>query len=109
VAPVALASGGRYDALVARFGGVAGGMGFSFDVEAIRDLLGTDATAPQRPGPTLVAYSTPSQLAEALDQLEALHRNGTRAELLQSPCATRTDAEAIATERGCADCHWIGS
>ena len=28
VAPVAIASGGRYDALVARFGGAAGGMGF---------------------------------------------------------------------------------
>jgi ATP phosphoribosyltransferase regulatory subunit len=109
VAPVALASGGRYDALVARFGGAAGGMGFSFDVEAIRELIGTEASAPERPAATLVAYSTEGQLGEALDQLEALHRDGVRAELLQSPCASRADAEAVAAERGCAACHWIGS
>lgn len=109
VAPVALASGGRYDALVARFGGVAGGMGFGFDVEAIRDLLSTEATAPQRPAATLVAYGEAGQLSEALDQLEALHRRGEPAELLQSPSASREEAEAIATERGCAACHWVGS
>jgi len=109
VAPLALASGGRYDALVARFGGVAGGMGFGFDVEAIRDLLGTEATAPQRPGTTLVAYAEAGQLSAALDQLEALHRQGEPAELLQNPIATREDAEAIAAERGCAACLWVAS
>ena len=109
VAPLALASGGRYDALVARFGGVAVGMGFGFDVEAIRDLLSTEATAPQRPAATLVAYGEAGQLSEALDQLEALHRRGEPAELLQSPSASREEAEAIATERGCAACHWVGS
>ncbi|MBM5792605.1 MAG: ATP phosphoribosyltransferase regulatory subunit [Cyanobacteria bacterium M_surface_7_m2_037] len=109
VAPLALASGGRYDALVARFGGVAGGMGFGFDVEAIRDLLGTEATAPQRPAATLVAYVEASQWSAALDQLEALHHKGEPAELLQSPCATREAAEAIAAERGCAACLWVAS
>lgn len=109
VAPVALASGGRYDALVARFGGVAGGMGFGFDVEALRDLLGTEATAPQRRAATLVAYGDASQLSAALDQLEALHRQGEPAELLQCPSASREAAEAIAAERGCAACHWVAS
>jgi ATP phosphoribosyltransferase regulatory subunit len=109
VAPLALASGGRYDALVARFGGVAGGMGFGFDVEALRDLLGTEATAPQRRATTLVAYAETGQLSEALDQLEALHHQGEPAELLQCPSASREDAEAIAAERGCAACHWVTS
>ena len=109
VAPVAIASGGRYDALVARFGGAAGGMGFSFDIEAIRDLLGTDSTAPQRPEITLVAYSDAAQLTAALDQLENLHGSGGRAELLQTPCPTKAKADAIASQRGCAACHWIGS
>jgi ATP phosphoribosyltransferase regulatory subunit len=109
VAPVALASGGRYDALVARFGGVAGGMGFGFDVEALRDLLGTEATAPQRRATTLVAYGEASQLSDALEQLEALHRQGEPAELLQCPSPSREAAEAIAAERGCAACHWVAS
>jgi ATP phosphoribosyltransferase regulatory subunit len=84
-------------------------MGFSFDVEAIRELIGTEASAPERPAATLVAYGTEGQLGEALDLLEALHRDGARAELLQSSCASRADAEAVAAERGCAACHWIGS
>ncbi len=109
VAPVAIASGGRYDALVARFGGAAGGMGFSFDIEAIRDLLGTETTAPQRAGATLVAYATEDQLAQALDQLESLHRAGQAAELLQTPCSSQAEAETIATARSCSACEWIGS
>ena len=109
VAPLAIASGGRYDALVARFGGAAGGMGFSFDIEAIRDLLGTETTAPQRAGATLVAYATEDQLAQALDQLESLHRAGQAAELLQTPCSSQAEAETIATARSCSACEWIGS
>jgi len=109
VAPLAIASGGRYDALVGRFGGAAGGMGFSFDVEAIRDLLGTERTAPQRTSATLVAYADASLLTQALDQLEALHRSGACAELHQTPCANEAEAKAIASQRGCATCHWIAS
>jgi ATP phosphoribosyltransferase regulatory subunit len=109
VAPVELASGGRYDALVARFGGAAGGMGFSFQVEAIRELLGTDATVPERPPITLVSYATPQRLSEALDQLERLHGQGQRAELLQQACASEAEAAASASQRGCSACHWIGS
>lgn len=109
VAPVAIASGGRYDALVARFGGEAGGMGFSFEVEAIRELLGTEATAQQPPAAVLVAYPTADLLPLALDALEALHVRGERAELLQQPCPERAKAERIAGERGCAACHWVAS
>lgn len=109
VAPVAIASGGRYDALVARFGGAAGGMGFSFDVEAIRELLGTEATAPDQAPVVLVAYAAEELLPAALDQLEALHQRGERAELLQQPCPERESAEQIARERGCNACHWVDS
>ena len=109
VAPVAIASGGRYDALVARFGGAAGGMGFSFEVEAIRELLGTEATAPQPPAAVLVAYPAADLLPLALDALELLHARGERAELLQQPCPERAEAERIAGERGCAACHWVAS
>lgn len=107
-APQAIASGGRYDALVGRFGGAAAGLGFSFDVEALRDLLGTEATAPQRPTLSLVAYAGQAQLAAALEALEGLHGAGERAELLPQPCATAAAAEAIAAERGCSVARWLG-
>jgi hypothetical protein len=56
-----------------------------------------------------VAYADAGQLSAALDQLEALHRQGEPAELLQNPIAIREDAEAIAAERGCAACLWVAS
>ena len=106
-APVAIASGGRYDGLVCRFGGKATGLGFGFDIEAIRELLGTEVTAPQRPAATLVAYRDAAGLLAALNALEELHTSGRRAELLHQPCATVAEAEAIAAERGCASVRWL--
>ena len=115
-APVEIASGGRYDALMGRFCGadsqaMAAGMGFGFAVEPIRDLL--EATASARSGdapgqgPILVAYGQASQLAQALDQLETLHSQGQAAELLSRPCATAAEAELQAARRGCGSTLWI--
>ena len=106
-APVAIASGGRYDGLVERFGGAAAGLGFGFDVEAIRELLGTEATAPQRPAATLVAYRDATRLPDALQLLEQLHASGERAELLHQATNSAAEAQAIASERGCAGCRWV--
>ena len=107
-APVAIASGGRYDALVARFGGAPAGLGFGFDVEAIRELLGTESTAPERQAALLVAYADPHQLPAALEALEGLHAAGQAAELLHRPCGSPAEADAIARERGCSGSRWIG-
>ena len=107
--PQAIASGGRYDALVGRFGGTAAGLGFSFDVEALRELLGTEATAPQRPPLTLVACASPAQLPAALEALETLHGAGERAELLHQPCPTAAAAAVIAQQRGCTAARWLGT
>jgi ATP phosphoribosyltransferase regulatory subunit len=106
-APVAIASGGRYDGLVERFGGAAAGLGFGFDVEAIRELLGTEVTAPQRPAATLVAYRDATRLPAALDLVEQLHATGSRAELLHQATASAAEADAMAAERGCAGCRWV--
>ena len=74
-APVAIASGGRYDALVQRFspdGAAASGVGFSFAVEAVRQLLEqADQLPPRQDGQlVLVAFSQPNQLHPALNLLE---------------------------------------
>ncbi|MFZ9318795.1 MAG: ATP phosphoribosyltransferase regulatory subunit [Vulcanococcus sp.] len=106
-APLEIASGGRYDALVRRFGGSGSGLGFSFDVEAIRSLLGTDGTAPNRPGCTLVSYRSITELPAALELLESLHRAGTPAELLHGPCSSQAEAEEQARIRGCSATRWL--
>ena len=111
-APVELASGGRYDALVGRFCGeasLAAGMGFGFNVEAIRELLDASLDQPTTPGPLLVAYGQGSHLALALDALEALHQQGIAAELLSDPVASQGDAKSLAQLRGCAGLHWVGA
>ena len=108
-APLAIASGGRYDALVARFGGLASGLGFGVDVEAVRELLGSAADAPTRPAPLLVSFQSPAQLPAALELLEQLHANGQPAELLHQPCASAAAAERIAGERGCGGARWLGA
>ena len=109
-APVAIASGGRYDALVGRFTGEpsqAAGVGFGFDVEAVRELLDGQGLGSESAHPTLVAYGDPSQLPRALDALEGLHRQGTPAELLSDPVRSEEEAQRIATARGCLGLHWL--
>jgi len=107
-APVAIASGGRYDALVSRFGGEAGGLGFSFEVGAIRELLGTETTAPHATPVSLVSFQHSHQLAAALAAMRSFHQRGERAELLHQPCESRNRAENLAVQRGCSHTHWLG-
>ena len=105
--PVEIASGGRYDALVGRFcpePSEAAGVGFGFDVGAVRELV---APAIESPSPVLLAYGNPHHLAAALDQLEALHQMGTCAELLSGACANQAEAEALGQARGCGRTLWI--
>lgn len=111
-APVEIASGGRYDALVGRFSldqpgvaATAAGVGFSFDLDALRELLAGDLPEPERP--LLVAYGATDQVHRALDRLESLHREGRRAELLSEPMPDRASAEQLAQARGQESVVWI--
>ncbi|MCP9850103.1 ATP phosphoribosyltransferase regulatory subunit [Cyanobium sp. Morenito 9A2] len=109
-APVEIASGGRYDALVGRFGGrPAAGVGFSFQIEEVRELLGADSEPHRSSAPVLVAYGEPALLGAALDQLQQLHGEGQMAELLSEPCPSQVEAEALAAERGASSSLWLAA
>ena len=114
-APVAIASGGRYDALVGRFcsdAAQAAGTGFGFDVEAIRDLLESATTAEpvaEAPGPWLVASSSAAGLGAALRRMAELHDGGEAAELCTRPCADQAAADQLAEERGCRGAVWLAA
>lgn len=110
-APVAIASGGRYDALVRRFGGDGvAGVGFGFEIEDIRELLEPQNSPGERPeGPALVAFANPALIGAALDQLQQLHRQGQPAELLSEPCPSREAAEQAARDRDSSATHWLGA
>ena len=107
-APVEIASGGRYDALVERFGGAASGLGFSFDLEAIQGLLGTENTAPSRPELTLISFKDISQLPAAFTAQAEKHQLGRSCLLLHQPCSTEAEARAQANARGCTGLIWLG-
>jgi ATP phosphoribosyltransferase regulatory subunit len=110
-APVAIATGGRYDALVGRFGAdadQAAGTGFGFAIEAIRELL--EAGEPPAPqGAWLVAPAPGVDPALALSHQARLHQQGEAAELCLIRCASEMDAETIAAERGCRGTVWVTS
>jgi len=110
--PVEIASGGRYDALVARFGAraeQAAGVGFGFDVEAVRELVGLPHDASHPGQPVLVGYGGEQALAAALDALERLHGQGQCAELLGHPVPSQAEADRLAAERGCCRATWIAA
>jgi ATP phosphoribosyltransferase regulatory subunit len=109
-APVAIATGGRYDRLVARFCGVgaAAGTGFGFSIDALQELLGADGPSPLETGPWLVAAAEASQLPAALARMAELHGRGEAAELCGQACATEAEARERAAERGCRGAIWLG-
>lgn len=109
-APTAIASGGRYDALVGRFCSDpvrSAGTGFGFDIDALRDLLGPAAPGQERPVPWLVAGSRSDQMDRILARMAELHAGGSAAELCDRPCPSREEAERIARERGCRGAIWL--
>jgi ATP phosphoribosyltransferase regulatory subunit len=111
-APLAIASGGRYDALVGRFnagGSSPAGVGFGFDVEALRELLGHGWRLDRTAAPVLVSYAAGSGVVAALEIQQQLHREGVIAELHPDPLASQERADAIASERGCSRAVWLGS
>jgi ATP phosphoribosyltransferase regulatory subunit len=112
-APVAIASGGRYDTLVQRFGpedAEDSGVGFSFAVEAVRQLLQQAGQLPPRQDGELVliAFSQASQLHPALNLLEQLHQDGQPAELWPEACGSEDEARQIAAQRGVSTVRWVG-
>jgi ATP phosphoribosyltransferase regulatory subunit len=109
-APVAIASGGRYDRLVARFcgdGAEAAGTGFGFSIYALQELLAAEPPSPIAPGPWLVATVDGQRLPEALARMAELHGQGEPAELCGQACATEEEARMRAAERGCRGAIWL--
>lgn len=108
-APVAIASGGRYDGLVRRFSSdpqQAAGTGFGFAIEAIRDLLQQHAPRSQAPAPWLVA-SADGDLEAVLARMAELQASGEAAELHGQPCPSRAEADELARQRGCRGAIWL--
>ncbi len=109
-APVVIARGGRYDELVERCGAEgdnSAGVGFSFSIDDIRELLTEVLITNEQGDATLVAYSKNSKLETALKVQSKLHKNEKRAFLELDCCVDKQDAQSKMSLRGCNKLHWI--
>ena len=110
-APVAIASGGRYDRLMRRFcdePSLAAGTGFGFSIGALQELLAGESGGEGEPGPWLVAAGSPQQLPAALERMATLHAEGEPAELCSQVCPTHEEAQRQGSSRGCRGVIWLG-
>ena len=111
-APMVIARGGRYDGLVARCGAKANsaaGLGFSFAVDDIRELLSAAPPEPELLKATLVAYGENTTLEQALKHQRLCHQEGKRALVELETCRDREEALTRLAARNCTELDWIDS
>ncbi|QNJ26109.1 ATP-phosphoribosyltransferase/ regulatory subunit [Synechococcus sp. SYN20] len=109
-APVVIARGGRYDGLVERCGeseANAGGVGFSFCLDDIRDLPGSSSENPKLESTVLICWSDHSSLEKALLKQTSWHAQGQVAQCDLKPCSNREEAEQRLKTSGCNTIDWL--
>ena len=109
-APVVIARGGRYDGLVERCGESevnAGGVGFSFCLDDIRDLPGSSSENPKRESTVLICWSDHSSLEKALLKQTSWHAQGQVAQCDLKSCSSREEAEQRLKTSGCNTIDWL--
>ena len=109
-APVVIARGGRYDGLVERCGESevnAGGVGFSFCLDDIRDLPGSSSENPKRESTVLICWNDHSSLEKALLKQTSWHAQGQVAQCDLKSCSNREEAEQRLKTSGCNTIDWL--
>ena len=109
-APVVIARGGRYDGLVERCGeseANAGGVGFSFCLDDIRDLPGSSSENPKRESTVLICWSDHSSLEKALLKQTSWHAQGQVAQCDLKSCSNREEAEQRLKTSECNTIDWL--
>jgi ATP phosphoribosyltransferase regulatory subunit len=109
-APVVIARGGRYDGLVERCGESdenAGGVGFSFCLDDIRDLPGSNSDTAKTESSILVCWSDNLSLEKALLKQTRWHAEGKVAQCDLNSCRDRQEAEERLRLSGCNTIDWL--
>jgi len=109
-APVVIASGGRYDELVKHFGAKgdnATGLGFSFAIDKIRELLIGYKANGDEVDKIIIAYSKKNILEEALKRQRYWHKQHKVASVELEPFENKEAALVVSKLRGCTKLEWI--
>ncbi len=109
-APMVIAKGGRYDALLSRFGAeddVSAGVGFSFSVDQLRELIVDFRSSMECQETTLIAYGATEDLEIALKRQHELHQQGKRAIIELKSCEDPQEASKLMKSRNCTNVEWL--
>ncbi len=109
-APVVIARGGRYDEIVSRCGASgndAAGVGFSFAIDSIRELIGNESQDQTGIEKVLVAYGPGVSLEEALNRQHQWHNKGVMAIVEVNCCKNKNMASEMMLNRNCSTLDWI--
>ena len=108
--PVVIARGGRYDDLVEHFGASGddcAGLGFSFAIDKIRELLIDSIKNNESNQKIMIAYSKNSRLEDALKSQSYWHEKGFIAQVELKPFDKKEDADRLSMERGFNKLEWL--
>ncbi len=108
--PIVIARGGRYDELVRKSDPNAldsAGLGFSYDIDKIRDLLSENRRSLNPKSITLIAYGEKSSVENALLEQRMLHSEGHIAIIELDQCSSKTEAQKRLNDHGYNKLVWL--
>ena len=105
-----IARGGRYDKIVKQFNpniDKGFGVGLSFDIDEIRELIDDNINKINDKEKYLIAYSKNIEIEKALDIQKNLHDKGKVALLELEPCLNKESAMKLLKKRKCTLLRWL--
>ncbi len=109
-APVVIAKGGRYDDLVRKFSTsdkYCYGIGFSFSIDKLRELIDSTKEKTIQIEKVLVAYTQSSKLNKALECQQSWHNKGIISVISHEPFKSKVDTKQLLKINRCTQIEWI--
>ena len=108
-APIVIAKGGRYDDLVKKFSSNSKnsyGIGFSFSIDKLRELITTNHDINFENKKVLIAYKQSSNLNKALKRQQSWHKKGIISVISNEPFSNNDTKQLLKSNR-CTEIEWI--
>jgi len=109
-APVVIAKGGRYDDLVRKFSTSnqnCYGIGFSFSIDKLRELLTNNDGENIKNKKVLIAYKQSSNINKALDRQQLWHKKGIISFISHEPLKSKDETNQLLEINRCTNIEWV--
>ena len=108
--PIVIAKGGRYDDLVKKFNQEdrkSFGIGFSFSVDKLRELMTLNYKNKEKSTKVLIAYRTSKNINKALKKQQYWHNNGIVSVISHEPLKSQENEKKLLKANRCTKLEWI--